>query len=166
MLVVEVLDGKKQDRKKFECDSEELNLYLKERASQDVREGYCQVYVVAQKKYSNSKKTIYGFFTLSQYTLEYDDIAELPDKCRKKYNTVPAILLGRLAKDKNQDLLSGSELLLLALRESKSAYNKLGGVFIITHPKDNRAKKFYLKHGFSSLPSKSGTLVLPVKNIP
>lgn len=166
MLVVDVLNGKKHDRKKFNCGNQELNAYLKQWASQDVRDGYCQVYVVAEERSHDSKQFIYGFFTISQTTLEYNQITELPTKLKKRYSTIPAILIGRLAKNKNQTILSGAELLLLALREAKSAYAKLGGVFIVIHAKDRRAKNFYTKHGFYELPSNPNTLILPIKEIP
>lgn len=165
-MIVEKLDGKKHDRHLFECDNQELNLYLKTQASQDVREGYCQIYVVTDQQENNKKTKIYGFFSISHSTLEYNQIQELPEKYRKRYSVVPSILLGRLAKDKNQTILTGSELLLLALREAKEAYFKLGGVFIVTHPKDKRAKNFYLKHGFSELPSNDKILIFPTKDIP
>ncbi len=144
MLVVEVLDGKKHDRKAFNCDSPELNDYLKTKASQDVRDGYCQVYVVTNKIPANPpspKHYIYGFFSLSSHMIERHDIDPILST-NKGYKTIPAILLGRLAKDNSQELLTGSELLLLALNKSSEAKEKFGGVFIITHPKNERAKSF------------------------
>lgn len=114
---------------------------------------------------SSHKHSIYGFFSLSPHMIEHHDIGHiLPPK--KKYKTIPSILLGRLAKDNNQKLLTGSELLLLALNEASKAREKFGGVFILTHPNDERAKFFYMKHGFQELPSNDQNLVLHTKNIP
>lgn len=163
MLVVEVLDGKKHERNSFDCGITALNNYLQTKASQDVRDGYCQVYVVSDEEMP--PKQIYGFFSLSPYTLEFAKITALLPKNKMKYSTVPSILLGRLAKNKNQNLISGSELLLLAIREAKSVYEKLGGVFIVVHPKNNIVKEFYLRHGFTELVSDDETLVANIKNI-
>lgn len=162
MLVVEVLDGKKHDRSAFNCDNPELNYYLKKEASQDVKNGYCQVYVVVEdtlEESLQSKHRIYGFFALSSYVIDrYTS--------KQKYKSIPSILLGRLAKEKNQTLISGAELLLLALNKAKEAKEMLGGAFIITHPKDRRAKDFYMRHGFIELPSNDKTLVMHTKDIP
>lgn len=166
MLVVEVLDGKRHERESFASRSAELNGYIKTKASQDVKDGYCQVYVVTDnvpQDVIDRKLNIYGFFSLSPYTLEYAKINQLLLN-KKKYKTVPAILLGRLAKDKNQRNLSGSELLLLALREAKKAKDKLGGVFIVTHPKSKLAYEFYTRHGFQELPSDEETLIAHMKD--
>lgn len=86
-------------------------------------------------------------------------------KEKQKYPLTPAILLGRLAKDKNQRILCGYELLYVALIKANDLSKQLGGVFVVTHPKNKIAKYFYIKNGFSCLSSNENELMFHLKNI-
>ena len=67
----EPLDKKLHNRAAFSCEHEALNVYLKQRASQEVQKRVAAVYVLTP-----DGKTIAGYYTLSQYTIEAGD---LPD---------------------------------------------------------------------------------------
>jgi hypothetical protein len=165
MLIVEFLDGKKHDRIGFDCGDPILNDYLSKRANQDVKDKYAQVYVIAEDKHNKELKTIYGYFTLNAHTLITASIDLSLRKDKQKYPLTPAILLGRLAKNKNQSILRGSELLYIALMKANELSKGLGAVFVVTHPKHQLAKNFYIKNGFSCLPSNEDELVFHLKNI-
>jgi hypothetical protein len=64
------------DRASFSCGVQALDLYLKERARIDVKRGMCAVHVLAEGK------TIIGFYTLSAFTLQ---LQNLPPAIAKKY---------------------------------------------------------------------------------
>jgi len=99
------------DRTVFSCGVEALDNYLKYQASQDVRKKVAAVYVAIA-----DGKTILGFYTLSQYSIQLDQKPVEISKRFPKYPAVPATLLGRLARHsftKSQGL--GQLLLLDAL---------------------------------------------------
>ena len=87
----------KHDRAAFSCEHERLDRYLKHQAGQDVRKRVAAVYVLTP-----DGKTVAGYYTLSQYTVDTGELPlELAQKLRvPKYDRLPATLLGRLARSK------------------------------------------------------------------
>lgn len=77
-----------QKRAEFDCGNEALNTYIRTQASQDVRQNDANCYVLSD----DDGDDIYGFFTLSNISLERKNLA-----IRSAYSTVPATLLGRMA---------------------------------------------------------------------
>ena len=75
-------------RAEFDCGNEALNTYIRTQASQDVRQNDANCYVLSD----DDGDDIYGFFTLSNISLERKNLA-----IRSAYSTVPATLLGRMA---------------------------------------------------------------------
>jgi hypothetical protein len=61
---------------KFSCGVATLDSYLKERARLDVERGLCAVHILTEKN------TIMGFYTLSAFTLQLQNI---PAALAKKY---------------------------------------------------------------------------------
>lgn len=90
--------AKRHDRQQFDCGDHLLNEYLLKTASQDVRRKASAAFVLAP---SSDPSRIVGFYTLSATSLELsvlpsDLVNQLP-----RYPEVPAILIGRLARDVN-----------------------------------------------------------------
>lgn len=75
-------------RAEFDCGNEALNTYIRTQTSQDVRQNDANCYVLSD----DDGDDIYGFFTLSNISLERKNLA-----IRSAYSTVPATLLGRMA---------------------------------------------------------------------
>lgn len=75
-------------RAEFDCGNEALNTYIRTQTSQDVRQNDANCYVLSD----DDRDDIYGFFTLSNISLERKNLA-----IRSAYSTVPATLLGRMA---------------------------------------------------------------------
>ena len=94
-------------------------------------------------------------------------LADLPESVAKKlprYPVVPAVLLGRLAvATKFQGRHLGTSLLAEAVERAARA--DIASFAIVTDPKDERARDFYLKHGFFELPGAQGRLCVPVESI-
>ena len=67
----EPLDKKVHDRAAFCCEHEALNVYLKEKAGQEVQKRVAAVYVLTP-----DGKTVAGYYTLSQYTIETGELPE------------------------------------------------------------------------------------------
>jgi hypothetical protein len=94
---LEPLDKKKHDRAGFLCEQESLDRYLKEHATQEIKKRAAAVYVLAP-----DGKTIAGNYTLSQYAIEAGESPpELVQQLHlPRYDKLPAIMLGRLARSK------------------------------------------------------------------
>jgi predicted GNAT family N-acyltransferase len=153
--------GKAHDRAAFSCGSEALDHYLKTKASQDIAKRVAACVVLTP-----DGKTVAGFYTLSQYSL---DLVTLPDEIVKKlpkYPDVPAALVGRLAiseRFRGQGL--GEFLLLDALYGCFQHSKQVASAAVVVDAKYDAAKRFYEHFGFLSLPETPNRLFLPIKTI-
>lgn len=88
--------AKHHDCKAFDCGVPELSEYLRKRASQDMRRRVAVVFVMVPE---DEPKRIAGYYSLSSAAIALE---KLPDHMVKKlprYPAVPAVLIGRLARD-------------------------------------------------------------------
>jgi GNAT superfamily N-acetyltransferase len=139
-------DKKKHDRAGFDCGVPELNRYLFEQASQDVRSNYVKLVVATEE---NANKVL-GFYTLSHDGLPMQDIPGETQRKLPKYERIPAVLLGRLAVDKAmQGQGLGAELMANAILRSLD-YPSAWAVMVVD-AKDEKASSFYKKFAFSPL---------------
>ena len=164
MLRLEVMDKNIHDRQSFDCGNEELNKYIKEIARQDIINGITQVYVFVEQ-HDHAPKKIYGYFTLNAFLILTEDIISVEKKVTSKYPTIPAILIGRLAKERDQNLIKGSEILFTALYKAKAISKEIGAAYVIVHAIDDKAIDFYQKYGFDKVPSKESTLIFSLKSL-
>jgi len=153
--------GKAHDRAAFSCGSEALDNYLKTQASQDIAKRVAACFVLTP-----DGRTVAGFYTLSQYSV---DLVTLPEEIVKKlpkYPEVPATLVGRLAiceRFRGQGL--GEFLLLDALYRCLQQSKQVASAAVVVEAKDEAAKRFYERFGFLSLPETPNRLFLPIKTI-
>ncbi len=152
----------KHDRAAFACENEALTDYIKKQASQDVIRNAAAVYVATL-----DGKNILGYYTLSQYSIQLDEIPEQVAKKKfAKYKTVSATLLGRLARDISVKGSEAGELLLLdalfrALQLSKQAASSA----VVVDAKDEKSAAFYMKYGFIELPNTERRLFIPMATV-
>jgi predicted GNAT family N-acyltransferase len=153
--------GKAHDRAAFSCGSEALDNYLKTQASQDIAKRVAACFVLTP-----DGRTVAGFYTLSQYSV---DLVTLPEEIVKRlprYPEVPATLIGRLAiseRSRGQGL--GEFLLLDALYRCLQQSKQVASAAVVVEAKDEAAKRFYERFGFLSLPETPNRLFLPIKTI-
>jgi predicted GNAT family N-acyltransferase len=149
------------DRAAFPCEIHSLENYFRTQAGQNVKKRAAVVYVL-----TSDGKTLAGYYTLSQYSVELD---EVPNDLRRrlpKYPFVPVTLLGRLAASNEfRGKGIGEHLLMDALNRSLASSKQIGSVGVIVHAKDQNAANFYRKYGFIQLPKIPGRLFLPMKTI-
>jgi hypothetical protein len=86
--------GKQHDRSKFSCGQAELDDWFRRRASQDERRNIARVFVAV-----NAELGVVGFYSLSSFKLDFDDLPEEVARKLPRYDGVPAALIGRLARD-------------------------------------------------------------------
>ena len=151
-------------RDDFDCGQEVLDEYLKKQANQDIKRKLAVCFVLTENE--DSKDRVKGYYTLSNTGIPRELI---PDKFQKKfpksYNTIPATLLGRLARDKTcRGKGMGEKLLIDALFRSYLASEQLGSFAVVVDPIDEMAIAFYESYGFKLLPD-SGKMFLPMATI-
>ncbi len=154
--------GKQHDRAGFQCGVESLDVYLKTRASQDMRRKANAVFVLVPRETPNR---IAGYFTLCAYGLAPGAIPESARKHIPRYPMVSATLLGRLAVSREfQGRGLGSNLLAKALKRAFTNAAQVGSSMVVVDAIDENAANFYKANGFTQLPE-SMRLVLPMQTI-
>jgi len=153
--------GKKHDRAAFSCTNQELERYLKTQAGQDFKKHAAAPYVLTP-----DHKTIAGFYTLSQYSIDLNQLPADIVQHFPKYPQVSATLLGRLAIDKQflgQGL--GKILLMDALNRALILSKQAASAAVVVGAKDDNAETFYTRYGFIALPNVPRRLFIPMQTI-
>ncbi|NRT58396.1 GNAT family N-acetyltransferase [Sphaerotilus uruguayifluvii] len=153
-----LLDGA-HDRAGFCSDSEPLNRYLREQATQAMRRRVAACFVALAEG-----PRIAGYYTLASASLLLADLPVSTSKKLPRYPTVPAVRMGRLAVDqafKGQGL--GCALLADAL--DRAARSEIAAFALMVDAKDETAVAFYRHHGFIALPDSPLTLFLPLATV-
>lgn len=153
--------GQQHNRAAFSCGVESLDSYLRKQAGQDARKRAAAPFVLTY-----DGRTIAGYYTLSPYAIELEDVPEEVAKKLPKYPLAPATLLGRLAVSidfRGKGL--GQALLMDALYRSLALSEQIASTGVIVDAKDELAHAFYLKYGFIDLPKVDKRLFLPMATI-
>ena len=152
----------KHNRKEFSCGKDLLDNYFWKQAKQDIKRKLSTCFVIADKK----TNLVSGYYTLSSNSISNEVIPEyFKKKLPKSYSSIPTILLGRLAIDKNyQGKGIGKVLLIDSLRRCFEISDSIGIFAVVVDPLDDEAEEFYEKYGFIKLPD-NGKMFLPMKTI-
>lgn len=155
-FAIEKLD-KRHDRSSFTCGNDRIDAYFRNTVSQDVRRRYATCYVAVEL----ATDRLAGFYTLSANSVPLTDV---PDELAKKlprYPSVPAVLIGWLARHREFAGLGLGELLVFdAIRTV--ATTPIGAHAIFADAIDERAAAFYASLGFTPLIGQPNRLYLPV----
>lgn len=154
--------GPEHDRATFSCGAESLDRYLRQQASQDARNRVAAPFVL---RLAGSPRII-GYYTLSAYTIQ---LSELPADLRTRlprYPHLPAVLLGRLAVDRQFAGQGWGKVLLLdALRRSLAHARQIAAMAVVVDALDDPARAFYERYGFQRLADHEYRLFLPMRTI-
>ena len=148
------------DRGTFHSGSEPLDLYFRERVTQDIHRRVTACFVAL-----SLDDRIAGYYTLAATSVLLGDLPEKFIKRLPRYPSVPAVRMGRLAvaeSFKNQGL--GSALLADAL--TRAVRSDIAAYALVVDAKDEIAANFYRHHGFLELASEPLTLFLPLAAAP
>lgn len=147
MLEERALDVRVHDRNGFDCGVPELDDYLKRLAEQHRRKGISTPFVLVD---TATPTGILGYYCLSAAQV---DAAKLRESDRKKLPRypVPCFRLGRLAvrKDRRGQGL-GKLLLACAVDRCLKARNDVAAYALIVDAKDESARQFYERYGFTA----------------
>ncbi len=148
------------DRTLFECGVGPLNEYLKKYALQTQKKDAARTYVLTR-----DENVVVGFYTLVFGSVSVEETPREIASGLGKY-PIPIILLARLAVDNGEAGKGlGKTLLKDALLRTIQAADIAGLRAMLTHAKDEEAKRFYQKFGFQESPIEPLTLMLSIKDI-
>jgi len=148
------------DRSKFTCGVEPLDRYFRQQATQDIRRRIANCFVLVEASTGN----VAGYHTLSASSLFLADLPEEQVKRLPRYPIVPTVLLGRLAVATAYQGRGLGEFI-LADAVDRAARADIGAFALVADPKDEQARRFYLKYGFTELPTLERRLYVPIDSI-
>lgn len=158
-----LLDPKVHDRAAFDCGEPSLDAYLKRQATQDAKRDVAMTYVLSP---ANEPTAIAGYYTLSSFAVL---LAELPEQVARRlprYDRIPAVLLGRLARDQRYRGTGLGELLLMhALEQSLHVSEQIGAHAVVVDAVNEQAMAFYRRFGFLAFEDQPWRAYLPMAEI-
>lgn len=147
------------DRVRFACGEPPLDEYLVRFARQHQESGVSRTFVAV----SESEPTrVVGFYSLTVGAIERSN---LPPAAAKRFPAFPLPIarLARLAVDQSQQGKGLGEYLLMdALFRCWHVTAEVGIIAVLVDAEHERAKAFYSRYDFVSLPDQPLTLWLPV----
>jgi predicted N-acetyltransferase YhbS len=158
---IEPLDKKLHDRSTFSCGVPALDLYLQRQAAQDMEKHAAVVYVATIEP-----PAIAGYYTLSQFSIDFVQLHEALARRLPRYPVVPATLLGRLAVAtalRGQRL--GETLLFDALHRCLQQSEHIASTGVVVDAKDELSAAFYRRYGFTAILDAGRRLFMPMKTI-
>ena len=162
MLSIELLDSKKHDRSTFYCGVDNLDDYIKTRASPELKKRVSTPYVLTNLP----ERQVLGYYCLSSYSIASTELDESTAKKLPRYPLLPAILLGRLAVDSGYQGNGYGDLLIAdALKRSLELSKQLASFAVVVDAIDKGAAIFYQRHGFIEFLDNPMKLYLTIETI-
>jgi len=150
-----VLLTETHDPSSFDSGEPVLDDWLRRRAWSNQQTAASRTYVVCPV----GSNRIVGYFALSMGQILPQDVTGAMR--RNMPNSIPAVVLGRLAIDRAwQGRGIGRALLADVVRRSLRASSEVSARLVIVHAISPAAEAFYLHHGFTRLPVEAPTLAL------
>ncbi len=162
------LDKTIHDRDSFDCGEDELNEFIKQKASKHMEIGISKTMVLpAPAPIPNGKYPIRSFYTIAISSISRDT---LPESLKKKlpYYPVPVLLIAQLAihnECKGRGL--GKVTLVKALENLWHINQHIGAYAVIVDCLNSSVIKFYEQYDFQTLAVIDGKMrmFLPMKTV-
>jgi GNAT superfamily N-acetyltransferase len=147
--------GRRHNRKGFRCGEPALDRWFEQQASQDERRNISRVFVAVDDV------GIVGFYSLSMFTIELEDLPVSLSRKLPNYRAIPAALIGRLARHERARGKGIGELLLAdAVTRVLGVVEAIAAYAIVVDAKGPSAVAFYKSFGFILFPSSQSRLFL------
>jgi len=147
----------KHDRAAFSCGVAALDDWFRLRAGQDEKRNVARVFVAI-----DDQRRIIGFYSLSSFALAIADLPPAHVKRLPRYDAIPAVLIGRLARDERVRGKGVGDLLLAdAIHRVIGASRSLAVFAIVVEAINENAAAFYRDFGFEAFPSSPLRLFMP-----
>jgi GNAT superfamily N-acetyltransferase len=144
----------------FDSGKPELDVFLKEMALNNQKQGYTRTFVIADVNYQ-----VVGYHSLCAGMISRENAPRMVAG-HGAPRDIPVALLARLAVDKNcQGQGLGAALFRNAVMSVMSTSQLVAFRAIMVHALDDEAESFYLKYGFRRSKGLERTLLLPTKDI-
>lgn len=139
----------------FDCGVPVLNEWLQRQALPNEVSGASRTFVVC------ADRRVIGFYALATGSVRR---SEAPGRIKRKMpEPIPVMVLARLAVDlRRQGKRVGAGLLKDAILRTLIVAKQAGIRAIIVHTLSEKAKDFYLRHGFPESPLNQMTLMLSI----
>lgn len=158
-FIIEPLD-ERHDRTTFSSGSLALDRYFIQQAGQEQRRGVAVIYVARD---STQDGAIAGFYSLSATSVLATSLPRDIAKKLPRYPNLPAVLLGRLARDERwRGQQVGPRLVVDAFDRVVVIASQIGALFMIVDAKDETAQRFYERFGFQRFPDVPSSLFLSI----
>ncbi len=142
----------------FDCGSDALNEWLRTKALRNHREGGSRTWVVLDGR------RVVAFYASSTAVLMRSHATKRA--ARNQPDPLPAVLLGRLAVDREfQGRGLAAALLKHFVLKSLEIAEVTGVRLLLVHAKDDAAQRFYVRYGFEPSVIDDMTLMLLVKDV-
>lgn len=148
----------------FSCPlNNDVDYFLKHKAIEFSRRGFAKTHLVFWQSSDRCEQELIGYYAIAQksFSISKGSVSNNIYKQLSQYgmydfsyhkNIISALLIGQLAKnytDGNDTLITGDELLFLALEKIKSIQNESGGRYTYLECEDNpKLIEFYTRNGF------------------
>ena len=144
----------------FQSDEPVLDDWLRQRALRNMKSAATKTYVICPAE----SLTVIGYYALCMGQILATDVTGAMR--RNMPNQIPAVLLGRLAVDRQwQGKGLGGHLLRDVVHRSRRAAQAVSARLIIVHAISPAAEAFYRHYGFTRLPVESPTLALDLTKL-
>jgi GNAT superfamily N-acetyltransferase len=145
----------------FECGEPSLDLWIARHARQAEASGSAKVFVT-----TSDGERVAGFYALAAAGVSPRDATARLLRGQPQHQAIPAILVGRLAVDRDhQGKQLGRSLLQDALLKSATAAESIGARAVIVHAISAAAVRFYERFGFEASPTDPRHLILLMKDL-
>lgn len=157
-------DDTKEILSNFSCpDNLDVQNFLRSKAIEFSKRGFSKTHLVFWETNDGKSRELVGYYTISSKFITVQKSAVTNKEAKKlrehgvydeKTNeyTVPAPLIGQLGKnytDGNNTLISGDDLLGLAMEKIKQVQHEVGGRFVYLECEDKEPlKEFYERNNF------------------
>jgi GNAT superfamily N-acetyltransferase len=154
--------GKHHRLGEFQCGEPALDEWLKRHARAAHTSDSARVYVATLEE----GETVVGYYALAAAQVAADDATARALRCQPRARPVPAVLLARLAVDRNHQRAGlGRSLLQDGLLRCVDAAEAIGAQVLLVHAKHDAAKAWYLQYGFEESPTDPLHLLMLLKDV-
>jgi GNAT superfamily N-acetyltransferase len=146
----------------FDCGEPALDEWLKRHARGAHASGSARVFVATLE----DQETVVGYYALAAAQVAPDEATERALKGQPRTRPVPAILLARLAVDREHQRAGlGRSLLQDVMLRCLDAAEAIGARVLLVHAKHEAAKAWYMQYGFEESPTDALHLLMLLKDV-
>ena len=146
----------------FDCGEPALNEWLTRHARGAHASGSARVFVTTLE----DGETVVGYYALAAAQVAPEAATERALKGQPRMRPVPAVLLARLAIDREHQRAGiGRSLLQDVMLRCLDAAEAIGARVLLVHAKHEAAKAWYLQYGFEESPTDPLHLLMLLKDV-